>query len=104
MRPVNREGDPSYISEMKKISQGALEAYMRIWEAVGKKSPSVVTMGWRRGNRTERQPGRELRSPLLFIIGKKLLWDHRWLFWEYEFFFFFLSCLYIFCNLGPFCS
>ena len=35
MRPVNREGDPSYRSEMKRISLGALEACMRIWEAVG---------------------------------------------------------------------
>ena len=40
MRPVNREGDLSYRSEMKRISLGALEACMRIWEAVGKVSIS----------------------------------------------------------------
>ena len=65
MRPVNREGDPSYISEMKKISQGALEAYMRIGEAAGKVSiSSYHGMEKRKPNRKTARPGAQKSSAL----------------------------------------
>ena len=62
---MNREGDPSYRSEMKRISQGALEACMRIWEAVGKVSiSSYHGMEKRKLNRKTAGPGAQKSSAL----------------------------------------